>query len=316
MNRRELQRSMYQLRGASIMQRVTLAVLAGVCVLLAWWMLADGGLRVVGSWLGLHWRPGDQARRFTLAAGFSIYYVRILFTEFVFLKRGVGWTEVWTIAPWVLIIFLLLAIAGGTNRTPVGVTVWAGSALFVLGSWMNSYAEYARGVWKQGSRNHGRLYTDGLFQIFAASELSRRPALVLGAVPGFGGVGDRNNSIAHAGWICVHQHPVARRSPARPLWQRIRRVRAAHSKADPVCLLMLLSRGWKELIGGRSVCGGFLGSVNDQYFGRSLRAHQTQAELLLQSREQRWSIRPRLRLKYPVVAQAGREVQNEIIAPV
>ena len=39
-----------------------------------------------------------------------------------------------------------------------------GVILFLIGSWANSYAEYARHVWKARPENHGRLYTEGLFR--------------------------------------------------------------------------------------------------------------------------------------------------------
>jgi steroid 5-alpha reductase family enzyme len=155
---------MYELGGTSTTQRVTLAVIAGAFVLLAWWMLAGGGLATLGAWLGRDWRHGDPARRICLAAGFTIYYVRILFTEFVFLKRGVSWNEVFTIAPWLLIIVLLLGIAGGTNGAPLTAAAVTGAVLFVFGSWMNSYAEYARHMWKEMPENRGRLYTESLFR--------------------------------------------------------------------------------------------------------------------------------------------------------
>ena len=89
-----------------------------------------------------------------------IYYVWILFTEFVFLKRGVSWSEVFMIAPWPL----LLGIEGGMNSSPLGAAGALGAGLFLLGSWMNSYAEYTRHVWKQRPENCGRLYTEGLFR--------------------------------------------------------------------------------------------------------------------------------------------------------
>jgi steroid 5-alpha reductase family enzyme len=69
------------------------------------------------------------------------------------------------IAAWILCIYLLLAIAGGTNATAMTGAGAAGAALFLLGSWMNSYAEYARHMWKQRPENRGRLYTLGLFRI-------------------------------------------------------------------------------------------------------------------------------------------------------
>ncbi len=155
---------MYELGGASTGERITLAVIVGVWVLLGWWILAGGGVAEIGAWIGRNWREGDAARRMCLATGFCIYYVRILFTEFVFLKRGVSWSEVFMIAPWLLIIVLLLGIEGGMNSSPLGAAGALGAGLFLLGSWTNSYAEYTRHVWKQRPENRGRLYTEGLFR--------------------------------------------------------------------------------------------------------------------------------------------------------
>jgi steroid 5-alpha reductase family enzyme len=103
-------------------------------------------------------------RRACLVAALSIYYIRLLFTEFLFLKRGVSWSEVFTIVPWLLFIYLLLAVVGGRNPAPFGAAGFLGLLLFVAGSWINSYAEYARHLWKQRAENQGRLYTGGLFR--------------------------------------------------------------------------------------------------------------------------------------------------------
>jgi protein-S-isoprenylcysteine O-methyltransferase Ste14 len=161
---RKLQRDMCELRGASMAQRTVLAACGAACVAIAWWLLFGGGIETVGSWLGRTWVPGDVARRACLAAALSIYYVRILFTEFVFLKRGVSWSEVFTIAPWMLCIYLLLGIEGGRDPEPLGLVAVIGIVLFLFGSWMNSYAEYARHLWKRLPENRGRLYTQGLFR--------------------------------------------------------------------------------------------------------------------------------------------------------
>lgn len=164
MKKRDLQRSIYELTDSSVAQRLTLAGLVGVWVALVWWLVFGAGLEAAGAWFGWSWRSGDLARRACLAVALSIYYVRILFTEFVFLKRGVSWSEVFTIATWILCIDLLLAIAGGTNHGALGGSGAIGVALFVAGSWVNSYAEYARHVWKELPENRGRLYTQGLFR--------------------------------------------------------------------------------------------------------------------------------------------------------
>lgn len=164
MDRRELQRGMYEVRGASIPQRLTMAAFNGAWVGVVWWLLVGGGIETAGGWFGFAWQPGDPVRRYGLAVALSIYYIRILFTEFVFLKRGVSWSEVFTIVPWVLCIYALLAVVGGRDANAVGAAGGIGMLLFVLGSWMNSYAEYARYLWKQRPENRGRLYTEGLFQ--------------------------------------------------------------------------------------------------------------------------------------------------------
>jgi protein-S-isoprenylcysteine O-methyltransferase Ste14 len=154
---------MYELPDVSIAQRLTLAVVIGVWLAMAVWLLSGVGLPVVSARLGWVWRPGDPIRRASLAIALSIYYIRLLFTWFAFLKRGMTWGEALTIAPWLLCIYLLMAIAGGTNQTTLGVTGYFGLILFVIGSWMNTYSEYARGAWKERSENRGKLYTVGLF---------------------------------------------------------------------------------------------------------------------------------------------------------
>jgi steroid 5-alpha reductase family enzyme len=164
-NRRELQQSMYELVDPSKAQRVTLTVGTAVWVVLAWWLLFGRGIEVTGGWIGRGWHSGDVVRRACLAAAFTIYFIRILFTEFVFLKRGVSWSEVFTILPWVLCIYVVLGISGGRNAHSLGAFGFLGAGMFVLGSWMNSYAEYARNVWKQHPENCGRLYTQGLFAV-------------------------------------------------------------------------------------------------------------------------------------------------------
>jgi protein-S-isoprenylcysteine O-methyltransferase Ste14 len=163
MNRKQSRSDLYATYENSAVQRVAMTMAVGSCVGFAWWLLL-GGTGFVGAWLGRSWTLGDDARRIFLAVMLTVYFVRLLLTQFVFLKRAVGWSEVLMIVPWVLCIYLLLALAGGTNPAPFEVVAGVGAILFVLGSWMNSYAEYARNVWKRQPENRGRLYTLGLFR--------------------------------------------------------------------------------------------------------------------------------------------------------
>jgi protein-S-isoprenylcysteine O-methyltransferase Ste14 len=164
LDRQKLQRQMYELHDASTAERLTLAAIGALWLLVAWWLLLGGGLETAGGWFGRVWTPGNIQRSASLAGGITVYYIRILFTEFVFLKRGVSWREVLTIASWLLGIYLLLGIAGGRNAEAFGALGAIGVAIFLVGSWMNTSAEYNRHAWKQRPENHGHLYTQGLFR--------------------------------------------------------------------------------------------------------------------------------------------------------
>jgi protein-S-isoprenylcysteine O-methyltransferase Ste14 len=161
---RGLRKDIYAVRGSCVAQRSFLTAAIGLWVAVAWWLLMDGGIPAIGASVGWTWTLGNEARRLCLAIALSIYFARLLFTQFVFLKRAVSWSEVGMIAPWVLCIYLLLSLAGGTNPNHPGPFCAIGVLLFLLGSWMNSYAEYARNKWKQLAENRGRLYTLGLFR--------------------------------------------------------------------------------------------------------------------------------------------------------
>ena len=157
-------KNIYAEQGGAFAPRVAVTFAAGASLAIAWWLLFGGGLAFAGACLGQQWKPGDETRRLLLATALSIYFFRLLFTQFVFLKRAVSWSEAGMIAPWILCIYSVFSITGGTNFARLDAPSIGGVVLFVLGSWTNSYAEYARDVWKRRPENHGRLYTMGLFR--------------------------------------------------------------------------------------------------------------------------------------------------------
>lgn len=153
----------YQANSASMVQRFALALLALLWVGIVWWMLFAHGLQDLGQLVGRVWHPGNFLRNVCIAVALSIYYVRLLFTWFLFLKRGISCREVSAVAAWLLCIYLVIAIEGGTNDAPFGFGGLLGVALFCAGSWLNTYAEYRRYDWKQHPDHHGLLYTGGPF---------------------------------------------------------------------------------------------------------------------------------------------------------
>jgi protein-S-isoprenylcysteine O-methyltransferase Ste14 len=159
-----IRKDIYATQGRSTAQRIFIAATAGAGAGLAWWLLVSHAVEWIGSSLGHAWRLGDLTRRLSLGIALTIYFVRLLFTQFVFLKRAVAWSEAAAIVPWILLIDTTLASAGATNPAPFSCGGVAGCLLFALGSWMNSYAEYTRHAWKEHPENRGHLYTLGLFR--------------------------------------------------------------------------------------------------------------------------------------------------------
>jgi protein-S-isoprenylcysteine O-methyltransferase Ste14 len=142
---------------------LTAAHLAGIFAV-AWLLVGDGILQLA-HFLGVHWPPGDFPRRELLLMCALVYFLRLLLTVFVFLKRRVSWTETLTIVPWVLSIHISFALLGGTNPAPIAWRDWLALALYAFGSYLNTGSEWSRHAWKQRPENQGRLYTQGLFRL-------------------------------------------------------------------------------------------------------------------------------------------------------
>ena len=94
----------------------------------------------------------------------TIYFLRLLFTVFVFLKRKMGWVETIIISILMSLALFSFAKVGGSSHLPLNASDYIGILLFLGGSWINSYSEYTRHIWKKKDINKGKLYTDGLFK--------------------------------------------------------------------------------------------------------------------------------------------------------
>jgi len=107
---------------------------------------------------------GNELRQIILFIGLVIYALRLLITLFVFLKRRMSWGEGLLISLVMPSVLLALAYFGGNQKTDVGVIDSIGIVLYLCGSFLNSYSEYQRYVWKKQAENKGHLFTGGLFR--------------------------------------------------------------------------------------------------------------------------------------------------------
>ena len=138
------------------------------CILLTlfvclWLLFAD--YMTSSMWLKQYQLAGDPLRRILLAVGLIIYYVRLQITVWVFQKRRWTWSETITITTFISLVLLAVAWFGGNNKQQVGIVEVIGILLYLAGSYLNTYSEYARHIWKLKTKNKGQLYTEGLFRL-------------------------------------------------------------------------------------------------------------------------------------------------------
>lgn len=107
---------------------------------------------------------GDFSRQVILMSCLVIYILRLLITVFVFLKRKMTWSETLIISGLMSFALFSFARVGGSSNLPLNLLDYLGLLLFLVGSWINTYSEYTRYIWKKDVTNKGKLYTEGLFK--------------------------------------------------------------------------------------------------------------------------------------------------------
>jgi len=107
---------------------------------------------------------GNFDRQVILMLCMLFYVSRLFMTVFVFLKRKMVWSEILLVSGLMSLALFAFAKVGGNSHQPVGVLDYFSILLYLVGSWMNTYSEYKRYVWKKQDKNKGKLYTEGLFK--------------------------------------------------------------------------------------------------------------------------------------------------------
>lgn len=156
---------MYGEYSLSLEQKITLASLHLIILLLVFWLMFLNGIGTIAATFGFPISIGDDTRRILIMSGGIIYFIRLLFTEFVFVNRAVKWSEALTIALWLFIIYFTFTFTGGTNSKPAGTPVFTGVVIYILGSFINTGSEYLRYRWKKIPEHKGKLYKGEFFRL-------------------------------------------------------------------------------------------------------------------------------------------------------
>jgi len=107
---------------------------------------------------------GNFFRQIILIFCLLLYVARLAVTIFVFLKRKMVWREMILVT--ILMSFALFSFAkvGGNSQQSLGLIDLVGIMLYFVGSWLNTFSEYTRYIWKRKESNNEKLYTGGLFK--------------------------------------------------------------------------------------------------------------------------------------------------------
>jgi protein-S-isoprenylcysteine O-methyltransferase Ste14 len=107
---------------------------------------------------------GDYTRQVVLMFFLLLYVSRLFITVFVFLKRKMTWSEMLLVSGLMSFALFSFAKVGGSSNQPIGILDYFSILLYLFGSWLNTYSEYRRYVWKKQDENKRHLYTEGLFK--------------------------------------------------------------------------------------------------------------------------------------------------------
>lgn len=154
--------------GGSTLQKSVFWGLHCLVIAVCAWITFFHGWEHVGNWLGTQWQLSDPVRLKVLFFCALIYFLRHGVTLFYLLSRRVEWGEAYGLATFMALFEIGLLLAGGglfrDSAALFGLLDGIAVTLFATGSWLNTWSEIQRKLWKQDPANKGKCYTEGLFK--------------------------------------------------------------------------------------------------------------------------------------------------------
>ncbi len=141
---------------------VFMTAISGACFLAGYLTFVDQDNLL--SFLRSYAIDGNFDRQLILTFFCWIYVVRLFITNFIFLKRKMEWREMLFVSGLMSFALFSFARVGGSSFQPIANLDYFAIFLYLFGSWLNTWSEYTRYIWKKNERNKGRLYTVGLFK--------------------------------------------------------------------------------------------------------------------------------------------------------
>ncbi len=140
---------------------LSLSVLAGTLIATA---LTIGYSDWLISVLNFERVEGNGYRQIVILICCFIYFMRFTIGLFVFMQRKISWFEGSLVSVLFFLMFYTFVVSAGSHPEPIGLIDITGISMFLIGSYINTMADYQRFAWKRRIENKGKLYTLGLFR--------------------------------------------------------------------------------------------------------------------------------------------------------
>ena len=154
---------MYGKTSKSIPQKALIIALETLILWASFYILFQGGFQQLAALF--HWNvvDGNMTRRVVLFAFNCVVYLRMLITMGYLLKREIPMEEALSVPFAFAVYYVGYAMLGFQTTLPLDWIDGVGIVLFLIGSFVNTFAELQRNAWKKDPQHKGMLYTEGLF---------------------------------------------------------------------------------------------------------------------------------------------------------
>jgi steroid 5-alpha reductase family enzyme len=154
--------------GSSMAEKVTFSVGHLTIIIICFWLVYGNGWEIVGQGFNKNWHLADPKRAQILVWCAAIYWFRHALTLFYLLTRRVYWSEVLGLLGSMAFFEIGLVLIGGgafrNDSIDLNLLDSVALALYLFGSYLNTFSEIQRKRWKANPANKGHCYTEGLFR--------------------------------------------------------------------------------------------------------------------------------------------------------
>lgn len=150
--------NMYSSGFGGIKSKLIIMFIEIILIYISYLILFGNGIALHQHNLNIH-----NEVKITLFLFNIITFLRFMFTLFVFLKRQIPLGEAFAVPLAFAIYYIGFPIIAIFNLHKFDYIDIIGVLLFLLGSFINTFSEFQRMLFKKNIKNKGKIYTKGLF---------------------------------------------------------------------------------------------------------------------------------------------------------